>query len=384
MKDEDKDARLTAYSLGELDQTKCAALEAELRASPSMRETVEEIRQTEALLRAELAKEPPLYLSKQQRSEIENAIGEKGFGWFPRGWFLAAGGLAAAACLVMVVLLTSVMKHKSDGLMQAGPQLAKHESKEDSALKSKSPDVSKSAEMVADQPQLRRSNQMDRISDHIRTGRGREQDKPSNAAATTFDRKDKADELPASPSLKKAADTAGPEPLRQVAAAPPQPPKPSPAEEENAALKTKFAQSPVGSLTSARLKPEAQQSRGAGISAGVQLGHAGEVERKSVQPPPAQSPLNQAVEGNLISGAVIDAKNQSLSGAKMTIVDLKTGVSAHATSDDKGQFQIPGLPAGSFHIEVELAGFKKFSQDVVLHEGEKLPIDVKLLPVEKK
>ncbi|HEY3129322.1 MAG TPA: carboxypeptidase regulatory-like domain-containing protein [Acidobacteriota bacterium] len=379
MKDDVKSDRLTAYVLGELDQAERAVLEKELDASSSLSEEVEKIRQTASLLREELAKEPRLHLSQQQRNEIEKAFGFRGAARISRGWFLAAGGLAAAACLVTAVLLTSVITRKSDGLTPSGAQLARYESKENSAIKPESPDIA-SSRTATDQVQLRRSSERHGTNNRIKASRGREQDKSSNTAVTTFDGKGKADELRANATQKQTGDTTALEPLKQEAAAYPPPPK-QPVEETNAALKFTPA---VGTLTSARLKSEAPQSRAGGVSGGARSGHAGEAQAKSVQPLPAQSSLDQAAQENLISGAVTNTSDQPLSGARIKILDLKTGLSTVATSDDKGRFQIIGLPASSFHVEVELASFKKFSQDLVLHQREKLQINVKLLPVEKK
>ncbi len=65
------DPKLTAYALGELDDTERAEVEAQLKESEAARQTVNEIRKTAALLTRELKAEPALALSDDQRNAIE-------------------------------------------------------------------------------------------------------------------------------------------------------------------------------------------------------------------------------------------------------------------------------------------------------------------------
>ena len=65
------DPRLTAYALGELGEEDARAIEAELEASPELREEVAAIRETAALLAA--LKEAPAALSPERREAITRA-----------------------------------------------------------------------------------------------------------------------------------------------------------------------------------------------------------------------------------------------------------------------------------------------------------------------
>ena len=66
MKIDPNDPKLTAYALGELDETERAAVERELIRSDAARQAVEEIRATAGLLKEELSSEPRLQLSESQ------------------------------------------------------------------------------------------------------------------------------------------------------------------------------------------------------------------------------------------------------------------------------------------------------------------------------
>ena len=107
MKLDPNDSRLTAYALGELDETEQAAVEHELLHSEVARQAVEEIRATAEVLKTELAAEPRLQLSEAQRSSIERKFQSgKDRGLFaPSRALYAAGALLAAASLMLVVYL---------------------------------------------------------------------------------------------------------------------------------------------------------------------------------------------------------------------------------------------------------------------------------------
>ena len=119
------DPVLTAYALGELDETERAKVERALAESPECRDAVEEIRQTAGLLTQEFSREPMVTLTEPQREAVvsgtpvptveeENIVELPSHRW--RQWHIAA----LAACLV--VSLGGVMwmtgpKAKSGQLM---------------------------------------------------------------------------------------------------------------------------------------------------------------------------------------------------------------------------------------------------------------------------
>jgi Ca-activated chloride channel family protein len=94
------DPQLTAYALGELDETERQQVEARLRDDPAARATVETIRATAAQLEAALASEP-LPAVKPPAADPYRQRKAKVFS-FPRFYYVA-GGLAAACFAVLVV-----------------------------------------------------------------------------------------------------------------------------------------------------------------------------------------------------------------------------------------------------------------------------------------
>jgi Ca-activated chloride channel family protein len=105
------DPRLTAYALGEMNDSDRLAFEALLADDPAAKEEIESIRRTAALLVAELGQGAPSELTKTQRSRIEQAAQAS----VPaprakRRWRAAlvwsGGGLAAAAGVALVLSTT--------------------------------------------------------------------------------------------------------------------------------------------------------------------------------------------------------------------------------------------------------------------------------------
>ncbi len=70
------DPRLTAYALGELDDTERAEIEAQLKDSETARRTVEMIRRTAEVLTEELQAEPLASLTPEQRKAVEAAMAQ--------------------------------------------------------------------------------------------------------------------------------------------------------------------------------------------------------------------------------------------------------------------------------------------------------------------
>src|SRR5689334_19797210 len=63
-----------------------------------------------------------------------------------------------------------------------------------------------------------------------------------------------------------------------------------------------------------------------------------------------------------ISGTVTDATTAVISGAKVTATNLETNTSRNATSLVDGSYSIPFLPIGTYRVEIDAPGFKKFEQ----------------------
>jgi hypothetical protein len=66
-----------------------------------------------------------------------------------------------------------------------------------------------------------------------------------------------------------------------------------------------------------------------------------------------------------ITGRVVDTSNATVPGATVTVTDLARGTKATATTNEQGLFQVNYLIPGTYRVEVELAGFKKWIQENV-------------------
>src|SRR3954464_11695315 len=66
--------RLTAYALGELDESECGAVEARLISDPAARREVNAIREAARLLTAELASEPTTGPPAAHRAAVEGRL----------------------------------------------------------------------------------------------------------------------------------------------------------------------------------------------------------------------------------------------------------------------------------------------------------------------
>ena len=58
-----------------------------------------------------------------------------------------------------------------------------------------------------------------------------------------------------------------------------------------------------------------------------------------------------------ITGAVMDDTKGVLPGATVTAASLETGRSFTAVTNERGEFRIPGVPAGRYKVQAELSGF---------------------------
>src|SRR5215471_13549347 len=69
----------------------------------------------------------------------------------------------------------------------------------------------------------------------------------------------------------------------------------------------------------------------------------------------------QAVNGSLL-GTITDPNDAVLPGATVTLVDVNTNIKRSTTTNESGNYVFGNLPQGTYSIEVERDGFKKFFQ----------------------
>jgi hypothetical protein len=80
-----------------------------------------------------------------------------------------------------------------------------------------------------------------------------------------------------------------------------------------------------------------------------------------------------------ISGTVRDQTDAVVPGASITIRNIATGAERHVVSSDDGTFSAPALPAGTYAVSAELAGFKRFqSEDISVTTGRISTLELRM------
>src|SRR5215471_15353468 len=83
-------------------------------------------------------------------------------------------------------------------------------------------------------------------------------------------------------------------------------------------------------------------------------------------PAAAQS---QAADG-AIEGTITDSSGGVLPGVTVTVTNVETGTARSVTTNERGIYRAPLLPLGTYRVDAELQGFKKFERtDVKLSVG---------------
>lgn len=92
----------------------------------------------------------------------------------------------------------------------------------------------------------------------------------------------------------------------------------------------------------------------------------------------ATSAYSQDARGR-ISGRVSDASGAAVPGAAVTATRIDTGVVLESRVSAEGAYELPLLPPGSYRIEAQAAGFKRYQRDAFdVRAGERLTLDVTL------
>ena len=80
-----------------------------------------------------------------------------------------------------------------------------------------------------------------------------------------------------------------------------------------------------------------------------------------------------------ISGFITDPTNAAVAGAEVTATLTATGQRSQTTADENGFYTLRALPIGSYVVNVEKTGFRKYvRENLVLTTGQQLTLDVKL------
>lgn len=101
--------------------------------------------------------------------------------------------------------------------------------------------------------------------------------------------------------------------------------------------------------------------------------------------PALQATANNPTGGSSISGSVTDQTGAAVVGASVELATPAGAVVKTATSDDKGNYTLKGVPPGSYNLRVKAPSFKAFeTTGVTVRENENLPIDAALEPAGEK
>src|SRR5215813_15449470 len=63
-----------------------------------------------------------------------------------------------------------------------------------------------------------------------------------------------------------------------------------------------------------------------------------------------------------VRGVVTDATGAAVSGAKVTLTESERNVAHVVMADNEGRYAVTALPPGKYSLNVESAGFKRYTQ----------------------
>ena len=89
------------------------------------------------------------------------------------------------------------------------------------------------------------------------------------------------------------------------------------------------------------------------------------------------SAIGQTHRGS-IRGTLTDSLSTPLSSVVIKLIQTETNESRSARTGDDGEFTVSALPPGSYRIEVEQTGYKKYSRLATLQVNQELRIDISL------
>src|SRR5579863_8895957 len=72
------------------------------------------------------------------------------------------------------------------------------------------------------------------------------------------------------------------------------------------------------------------------------------------------SAMSGQVDQGSIAGTVKDSSDAVVAGAAVTAKDPQSNLIRSAVSGPNGSYVLPSLPAGTYELAIEAAGFKKF------------------------
>src|ERR1043166_5533931 len=75
-----------------------------------------------------------------------------------------------------------------------------------------------------------------------------------------------------------------------------------------------------------------------------------------------------------ISGVIRDTSGAVLPGAEVTVTQTDTGLKRSTVSSPSGAYTLPNLPVGPYKLDVNLPGFKTYSQTGIVLQVDANPV----------
>src|SRR5438045_8428484 len=93
----------------------------------------------------------------------------------------------------------------------------------------------------------------------------------------------------------------------------------------------------------------------------------------------ASLPLAAQTTSTSILGTVADSSGAVISGAKVSVLNVRTGIKREDVTSNTGDYNFPLLDVGEYEVTVEVAGFKLETQkNVVLQINQKARLNCAL------
>src|SRR6185369_13487735 len=88
---------------------------------------------------------------------------------------------------------------------------------------------------------------------------------------------------------------------------------------------------------------------------------------------------SQGTSNGRVEGTVTDPSGAAVPNAEVSVILAATGTVVKTVTNDRGEFAVPSLPAGTYKVTVTSQGFKAASVDnIALTAGSSASVPVKL------
>jgi len=91
----------------------------------------------------------------------------------------------------------------------------------------------------------------------------------------------------------------------------------------------------------------------------------------------APAGFGQANTGT-ITGTVRDPSGAVIAGANVAVKNMATGAQRTAQSGNQGQYEVPGLPVGTYEVDITSGNFAPFKTNAEVTVGGVSPVDAQL------